>query len=179
MSKKVLILTTSLRHGSNSDALAEQFAKGAEDAGHSVETVSLRDKNLQFCRGCLACQNTGTCVIKDDVAPLLDQIRTADVLVFATPIYFYEMSGQMKVLLDRTNPLYPVEYAFRDVYLLATAAEPEERAVDGAVDGLNGWIACFEKVRLAGVVRGVGADAPSKIQDNPALSQAYEMGRQV
>lgn len=179
MSKKVLMITTSLRHGSNSDALAEQFAKGAEAAGHSVETVSLRDKNLQFCRGCLTCQNTGACVIKDDVAPVLEQIRTADVLVFATPIYFYEMSGQMKVLLDRTDPLYPVEYTFRDVYLLATAAEPEESAVDGAVNGLNGWIACFEKARLAGVVRGVGADAPNTIQDNPALAQAYEMGRRV
>lgn len=104
MSKKILIITTSLRRGSNSDALAEQFAKGAAQAGHSVETLSLRDKNLQFCRGCLACQSTGKCVIRDDVAPMLEQIRTADVLVFATPIYFYEMSGQMKVLLDRTDP---------------------------------------------------------------------------
>lgn len=179
MSKKVLILTTSLRHGSNSGALAEQFARGAAEAGHSVEAVSLREKDLQFCRGCLACQDTGKCVIRDDVAPLLEQVRTADVLVFATPIYFYEMSGQMKVLLDRTNPLYPVEYAFRDVYLLATAAEPGESAMDGAVNGLTGWIACFGKARLAGVVRGVGADGPNTVQDSPAMAQAYEMGRRA
>ena len=179
MSKKILIITTSLRRGSNSDALAEQFAKGAAQAGHSVETLSLRDKNLQFCRGCLACQSPGKCVIRDDVAPMLEQIRTADVLVFATPIYFYEMSGQMKVLLDRTDPLYPVEYSFRDIYLLATAAEGEECAVDGAVNGLNGWIACFEKARLAGVVRGVGADGPNTIQINPAMVQAYEMGKRA
>ena len=110
---------------------------------------------------------------------MLEQIRTADVLVFATPIYFYEMSGQMKVLLDRTDPLYPVEYSFRDIYLLATAAEGEECAVDGAVNGLNGWIACFEKARLAGVVRGVGADGPNTIQINPAMVQAYEMGKRA
>ena len=111
------------RQGGNSDALAASFAEGARSAGHTVSHCSLRDKSLHFCLGCLSCQETPGCVLQDDMAEILSQMRTADVLVFATPIYFYEMSGQMKTLLDRTNPSFSGEYAFRAVYLLAAAAE--------------------------------------------------------
>ena len=180
MSKKVLILSTSPRKAGNSAALAERFAEGAREAGHRVETVSLHDKTIGFCKGCLACQQTQKCVIRDDMDAVLEKMLHADVIVFATPIYFYEMSGQMKTLLDRTNPLFPQDYAFRDIYLLASAAESEESAVDGAVNGLNGWIACFEKTRLCGVVRGVGATEPGDMAALPNLLQdAYEMGRKV
>ena len=179
MGKNILIIATSPRPGGNSEILADEFAQGAREAGHQAEKVCLHDKSIGFCKGCLACQKTQRCVIRDDADAIAQKMLRADVLVFATPIYFYEMSGQMKVLLDRTDPLYPVEYSFRDIYLLATAAEGEECAVDGAVNGLNGWIACFEKARLAGVVRGVGADGPNTIQINPAMVQAYEMGKRA
>lgn len=97
----------------------------------------------------------------------------------ATPIYYYEMCGQMKTMLDRVNPLYPAGYAFRDIYLLAAAADTDRGAMDGAIQGLEGWIACFEKARLAGTVFGGGAGALGTIQGNPALKEAYEMGRNV
>ena len=106
-------------------------------------------------------------------------MRTADVIVFATPIYYYEMCGQMKTMLDRSNPLYSAGYAFRDIYLLAAAAEQEESAMDGAIKGLGGWIACFEKARLAGTVFGGGADAVGAIRGNHALEKAFEMGRAI
>ena len=88
MSKKVLIISTSLRKNSNSDALAKSFAEGARSAGNEVETVSLTGKNITFCKGCLACQSIGRCVIKDDAIVLAEKMRTADVLAFATPIYY-------------------------------------------------------------------------------------------
>lgn len=176
MKKRVLILSTSPRQGSNSDALAASFAEGARSAGHTVSHCSLRDKSLHFCLGCLSCQETPGCVLQDDMAEILSQMRTADVLVFATPIYFYEMSGQMKTLLDRTNPLFSGEYAFRAVYLLAAAAEAAPQAVDGALHGLEGWLACFPKATLQGVVCGCGVTGAGEIQDSPALSQARAMG---
>ena len=179
MSKKVLIISTSPRKGSNSDTLAEEFARGAREAGHEVEKISLRDKTIGFCQGCLACQKTGRCVIHDDADTIAQKMLTSDVIVFATPIYYYEMSGQMKTMLDRANPLYPSDYAFRDIYLLATAADTDESAMDGAVKGLEGWIACFEKARLAGTVFGGGADAVGTIQGNPALEKAYGMGKNI
>lgn len=104
----------------------------------------------------------------------------AEVLVFATPIYFYEMSGQMKTLLDRTNPLFPGAYAFRDIYLLAASADEEENSMNGAVKGLDGWISCFDRAHLAGVIRGVGADKIGEIQKLPEiLNAAYELGKNV
>ena len=99
--KKVIVISTSLRPGSNSHAMAEQFARGAEAAGHHVEFVSLRGKEIKFCVGCLSCQKTGACVIKDDVPAIMESVLNADVVCWATPIYYYEMSGQMKTLIDR------------------------------------------------------------------------------
>lgn len=178
MSKKVLVLSTSPRIGGNSETLADAFIKGAEEAGHEVKKICLYDKRIEFCRGCLACQTTGKCILHDDAEKIVAQMKAADVLVFATPIYFYEMSGQMKTLLDRTNPLFPAEYEFRDIYLLSASADEEESAMDGAVKGLEGWIGCFEKSRLAGVVRGTGADKKGQIENcTKALSAAYEMGK--
>ena len=104
----------------------------------------------------------------------------ADVIAFATPVYYFEMSGQMKTLLDRSNPLYTSDYAFRDIYLLASAAENDDSAVDGPINGLKGWIACFEKCAFKGAVRGVGATAPGDIRQHTAvLEAAYKMGRQA
>ena len=158
MSKNVLVISTSPRRNGNSKLLADAFANGARQAGNSVENISLHDKTICFCKGCLSCQKSQRCVIHDDADTIAQKMRAADVLVFATPIYYYGMSGQMKTMLDRGNPLYASDYAFREVYLLAAAAEEEEHTMDGAVNGLRGWLACFPKARLAGTVFGGGVD---------------------
>ena len=96
----------------------------------------------------MACQKTQKCVIKDDAAAIVEKMKNADVLVFATPIYYYEMSGQLKTLLDRANPLYTSDYAFREVYLLTTAAEDEISVPEKATSGLMGWIDCLKRQNL-------------------------------
>lgn len=106
-------------------------------------------------------------------------MRSADVLVFATPIYYYEMCGQMKTLLDRANPLYGSDYAFRDVYLIAAAAEDSDEVWARAASGLEGWIACFPKAHLSGVIFGGNATAVNTIQNSPAMKRAFEMGKTV
>lgn len=179
MRKKVLIVTTSLRANSNSDALAQAFARGAKDAGHTVEVVSLKGKQIAFCRGCLACLKTGRCVIQDDAVALAEKVGQADVAAFATPVYYYGLSGQLKTLLDRCNSLYGRSYAFRSIYLLATAAEAEDSAVEGSVRGLQGWIDCFEKASLAGTVFAGGVNGPGDIQNHPSLEIAYETGKTI
>ena len=176
MSKKVLIISTSLRQRSNSDALAEAFAVGAREAGHQVEKISLTGRNIGFCLGCLACLKTGRCVLKDDAPAITEKIHDADVLVFATPIYYYEMSGQMKTMLDRANSLYGSDYRFTDVYFLSAAAEEEEGTDRRAVQGLEGWIDCFERARLAGTVFVGVVTAPGDIQQHPALEKARKLG---
>lgn len=179
MNKEILVISTSPRSGGNSDTLAEEWIRGAREAGNHVEKVTLYDKTIGFCRGCLTCQSTQHCVIQDDAGTIVQRMEKADVLVFATPIYYYGMSGQMKTLLDRANPLYSADYRFREVYLLSAAAEEDEHTADGAIAGLQGWIDCFEKARLAGTVFAGGVTSVGEIQGHPALKQAYAMGRQV
>lgn len=179
MSKEVLVISTSPRKSGNSETLAKEFAKGVKEAGHKVEMVNLRDKTIGFCKGCLVCQKTKHCVIDDDAEVIARKMLTAEVIAFATPVYFYGMSGQMKTMLDRSNPLYPSDYAFRDIYLLATAAEEEESAIDGTIKGLQGWIDCFEKSKLKGVVRGVNLFEVGDAEKNPVLREAYELGKKL
>ena len=177
--KNVLIISTSPRNGGNSESLALEFARGAQEAGNKVETVFFREKNIGFCKGCLACTKTNRCVIKDDAAELVEKMLAADVIAFATPIYYYEMSGQMKTLLDRGNPMYSADYAFRDIYLLSTAAEDEEDVPKRAVNGLEGWIECFPKAHLAGTVFAGGVNAIGDIKGHSAMNEAYQMGKAI
>ena len=175
---KVLVISTSLRLKSNSDALAESLIRGARDAGHEVEHISLKGKDLKFCTGCLACQKTQQCVLKDDAVRIAERVKASDTLVFATPIYYYEMSGQMKTLLDRLNPLYPSDYRFRKVYMLMTAAEDEAFVPEKAVSGLQGWVNCFEKAELAGTLFCGGISEPGEAAGKrEARDKAYAFGK--
>lgn len=198
--KKVVVISASLRPGSNSHAMAEQFAKGAEAAGHQVELISLRGKEIRFCVGCLSCQQTGACIFKDDVPAIMERVLNADVVCWATPIYYYEMSGQMKTLIDRMNAMYSnvatseskasslalpsqsnvtegKDYRFRDIYLLTTAAEDDSFVPQRAESGLQGWIDCYGKCSLKGHLFCGGVDAPNEITGNAKLQEAYKMGK--
>ncbi|MBO4545378.1 MAG: flavodoxin family protein [Verrucomicrobia bacterium] len=177
--KRVVVISTSLRAGSNSDMLADKFAEGARSAGNEVEKISLTGKNIQFCKGCFACQKLGRCVIKDDVNDITAKVLKADVVVWATPIYYYEMSGQMKTLIDRMNAMYPLDYKFRDVYLLTTAAEDEKETPKRAETGLTGWIDCYPKSRLAGTLFCGGVNEAREIDGNKKLQEAFEMGKNI
>lgn len=179
MTKNVLVISTSIRRDSNSDRLAAEFARGAREAGNRVEEISLKDKSIAFCRGCLACQKTQRCVMRDDADLIAQKMLVADVVAFASPIYYYEMCGQMKTLLDRMNPLFSADYAFRDVYMLTCAADNAQQTPERAVSGLTGWIDCFEKASLAGTVFAGGVTDIGEIAGHPALQTAYDMGKSV
>ena len=98
-------------------------------------------------------------------------MRKADVLVFATPIYYYEMCGQMKTMLDRANPLYDSDYQFRDVLPSCISGRNRKSAMDGAIKGISGWIECFPNSKLAGTVFGGGADVVGAIQGNFGITK--------
>ena len=102
MSKSVLILSGSPRRGGNSDILCDEFMKGAIEAGTKVEKIRVSEKNISYCKGCYACKNTGICAIKDDMTDILQKIIDTDVLVLASPVYFYSIDAQLKAVIDRT-----------------------------------------------------------------------------
>lgn len=177
--KKVVVISTSLRSGSNSDMLADKFIDGAVSVGNSVEKVSLAGKKIAFCKGCHACQKLGRCVIDDDVNEIMKKVLAADVVVWATPIYYYEMSGQMKTLIDRMNAMYPLDYKFRDIYMLTTAAEDDVETPKRAEAGLTGWIDCYPKCRMAGTLFCGGVNSPGDIKGNVKLNEAFNMGTTI
>jgi multimeric flavodoxin WrbA len=179
MGKKVLVIGTSPRLHGNSNILAQAFAEGAEASGNDVEFIPLAGKKIGFCVGCWACLKTQRCVFHDDADIVVQKMKNADVVVFATPIYYYEMSGQMKTLLDRTNCLYTADYKFRQIYLLTSAEATAPETPEHAVGGLKGWLKVFRKAHLAGTVFAGGTTEDGTIKGHPEIEEAKRMGTEV
>ncbi len=178
--KKVLIISTSLRPNANSEILAKEVELGAKESGHEVEFVTLKDKVINFCKGCLACQKLGKCVINDDANEITLKMKDADVIVWATPVYYYEMSGQMKTLIDRANSLFATGKKFSETYVITTSADSSKGVAQTVLNGINGWIACFSNLELKGCLEAGGLDNPNDVQNrNDLLEQAYNMGKNI
>lgn len=175
--KNIFVISSSLRNGSNSEILAKELVRGAS-LNNNVEYISLKNIDLKFCLGCLSCQRTGKCVISDDIGSYLDKISNADILVFATPIYYYGMSGQLKTFLDRLNPLYNRNNKFKEVYLLATCADDSLSAIDKTILALNGWIECFEGVELKGTLLATSSSGPNTLAEE-FKNKAYSLGESI
>ena len=124
MSKQVLIISSSPRKGGNSDTLCDQFLKGAAEAGNRVEKIRLADLKIDYCSACYACKTTGRCVKRDEMEQIIEKMRDADVIVLATPVYFYTMCAQMKTMIDRTlGGAQTSGLENKEFYLIATAAD--------------------------------------------------------
>ena len=177
MPKKILILSASPRKGGNSDLLCDQFARGAEEAGHKVEKIRVQEKKIAPCLACYGCRNTGVCVQKDDMADILDKMVQADVLVLATPVYFYSMDGQLKTLIDRTLPRY-TEIRDKEVCFIATAAAGRG-AMERTVDAMRGFTDCLPGAKVKGTVYGSGVYQKGEVMDTRAFQEAYQLGKKL
>lgn len=179
MSKKVLVLSASPRKGGNSDLLCDQFMLGAEEAGNQTEKIFLRDKMINYCIGCGTCYNMrGDCSQKDDMPEVLEKMVTADVIVMATPVYFYTMNGQMKTLIDRTCSRY-TEINNKDFYFIVAAADDSKQAMERTLEGFRGFTSCLEETKENGIIYGTGAWNMGDIKGNKAMEHAYKMGKAV
>ena len=177
--KNVLIISASPRKGGNSDTLCDRFAQGAKESGNNVEKIFIAAINIGYCRGCGVCNSTHKCVQKDDMAEILDKMVSADVIVLATPVYFYTMDGQMKTFIDRTVPRY-TEIKNKDFYFIMTAADTEKASLERTLEAFRGFTEdCLEGAREAGIIYGVGAWNVGEIKNTPSYDEAYEMGRKV
>lgn len=177
--KQVLILSGSPRRGGNSDVLCDRFAEGAKAAGNAVEKLFIASKNIGYCRGCGVCNTTHRCVQKDDMEAILEKMVNADVIVLASPVYFYSIDGQLKTLIDRTVARY-TEIANKDFYYILTAADTEKASLNRSVETLRGFTEdCLPNPHEKGIIYGVGAWQIGEVQDTPAYHEAYEMGKKV
>lgn len=173
MSKKVLILSGSPRKGGNSDTLCDEFARGARESGHAVEKIRVSEKNI----GCYACKN-GPCIQHDDMGEILQKIIDADVLVLASPVYFYSICAQLKALIDRTVARWE-EVRDKELYYIATCADGETASTDTTLACFRGYADCIEGAKEMGYVLGTGVYALGEVQDTRAMAEAYELGKSV
>ncbi|AJY68337.1 NADPH-dependent FMN reductase [Geobacter sulfurreducens] len=179
MAKKIVVLSGSPRKGGNSELLCDQFIRGATEAGHQAEKINVSDKRIAYCTACDACQgNGGRCVQKDDMAEILDRMISADVLVMASPVYFYTMNAQMKTLIDRTYARYTA-VSNKEMYFIMTAAVGNKDLLERTLESFRGFTACLNGAKEKGVIYGTGAWNKGDIKKSPAMSQAYEMGKNV
>lgn len=179
MTKKILVLSGSYRKGGNSDLLCDQFINGAHESGHQVEKIFVNDQKIGYCMGCGVCNNTHRCVQHDDMAEILDKMVNSDVIVMATPVYFYTMNGQMKTLIDRTVPRYE-EISGKEFYFIVAAADGRHEAMQNTLEGFRGFTRdCLPGAQEKGIIYGTGAWQKGDILNSPAMQQAYEMGKNV
>jgi len=179
MSKQIVILSSTPRRGGNSELLCEEFMRGAKEAGHAATLIALREKKIGYCTACDACQkNGGACVLQDDMAEVLERMIAADVIVLATPVYFYTLCAQLKTLIDRCYARYTAIRG-KEFYFLVTAAVGQKKLLERTVESLRGFTACLDGAKERGIVYGTGAWNVGDIRKSPAMGQAYELGKSV
>lgn len=177
--KKVLILEGSPRGHGNSNILSDQFTKGAEEAGHEVEKIQISRKKVAGCLGCNACyRNGGACVQKDDMEEIREKMLAADVIVLASPIYFYSMSAQLKTVIDRTYAFYQ-GLEGKTFYYIITCAATDASFTETMKASLDGFTCCVPKSVVGDIVLGIGTNECGDVKELPAMQEAYEMGKNI
>lgn len=178
--KKVLILSGSPRKEGNSDILCNQFMQGALDAGNEVEKIRVTEKKIAPCTGCYFCKdNGGRCAFNDDMGDILQKMIDCDVLVLATPVYFYSMCAQLKTVIDRTVARW-TELANKELFYIMTAAENDEDTMDSTLASLHGFARCIDGYEEKGVLYGKGVYEKGEVLGREELMQiAYEMGNSI
>ena len=179
MSKNVLILSGSPRKNGNSDLLCNEFMRGAKESGNQVEKIFLGDKKIGYCKGCYYCTNTGgICAIKDDMAEILEKIHSADVIVMASPVYFYSIDAQMKALIDRCVAQW-TEIRNKKFYYIMTAAEDSETVMNCTLECFRGFAKCLEGSEEKGVICAKGFYKAGEIKGSDYMLTAYNMGKGI
>lgn len=179
MSKKVLILSGSPRKGGNSDLLCDEFLRGAQESGHQVEKIFLRSKKVAPCNACYYCTKSGgECAIQDDMGEILDKMQDADVIVMASPVYFYSIDAQMKAVIDRSVARW-TNIPNKEFYYIMTAAEDTDTVMDCTLECFRGFAACLNGSVEKGVICGKGVYEAGAVKGLPVMTKAYEMGKRV
>lgn len=178
MSKKVLVISASPRKSGNSDLLCDSLIQGATQAGHKIEKVFLADKKISYCTGCGVCNSTQVCVQQDDMSSLLDSMLAAEVIVMATPIYFYAMNGQLKTFIDRCCTKY-TKMLNKEFYFIMTAADEHSSSVERTMEGFRGFMDCLGGAQEKGVLYATQVWQKGDVKDTQFVEQAYKMGKSI
>lgn len=179
MSKNVLILEGSPRKGGNSDILCDEFMRGAVESGNKVEKIRVADCKVAPCKACYHCRdNGGECIFKDDMQEILCKMIEADVIVLASPVYFYSISAQLKAVIDRTVARW-LEVKNKEFYYIVTAADEESVSAETTLACFRGYADCVEGAVERGIILGMGCYEKGEVRGKEAMKEAHLAGRGV
>jgi multimeric flavodoxin WrbA len=182
---KIIALLGSPRPESNSTILAKAFLDACQDRGATVEAYFLNKMHYQGCQACMSCKTkTEACILADDLTPVYEAIRQADVLVIVSPVYFGDLSGQLKTAFDRFYAYLDANFASRlpagkqGVFIFTQGNPDEEQFKDifGRYETFMNWLN-FQRIHL---IRACGLQGPGEVKERPqALQQAVDLANRV
>ena len=177
MTKNILVLVGSPRHNGNTELLADAFIKGAVEEGNKVTKYVLQGKKILPCIDCQACFKDGKCILEDDMDEVYELLRTTNILVLASPVYFYGISAQLKALLDRLHNPVRDTFPINSSVLLSVCADTAEAFIPSiamykAIGRYLGW-------EDKGIVTVSDVENKGDIAGRAELNLAYELGKKV
>jgi multimeric flavodoxin WrbA len=179
MSKNIVVLSGSPRKNGNTDRLVSAFIEGAESEGRAVSLFRVADMKISGCLGCNHCfDEKGVCIQKDDMKQILDALRKADAIVLASPVYYWAVSAQLKLAIDRTYALISDKPPIKRAALLMTCGDGRIETADSALTMFSS-ICSFSKWEDTGVVIATGLHAPGEIEGRGELDQARALGQKI
>lgn len=174
---RIVVLEGSPHKKGSSNLLAEQFIRGAEEAGHFITVLDAAHMDMHPCLGCEHCGMNGECVHKDDNHVIRDALLASDMVVFVTPIYYFGMSAQLKMVIDRFYS-YTTRLSGKHLKaVLITAAWDSDKDVMPYIEEHYKKLCRYMHFENVGTVLGTGCGSPSVTQGTKHMKDAYELGR--
>jgi multimeric flavodoxin WrbA len=179
MSNNIVVLSGSPRKGGNTEKLAAAFIESAKSAGKHVTAFNATGMKLGGCMGGEHCfVEKGVCIQNDDMLQILEALKTADAIVLVSPIYFFDMTAQLKLAIDRTFALLSVGTPIKKAAFLMTCGDSSEKAAEGAVVTYKNMLA-YSKWQDAGVIIATGLHKPGEIEGRVELDKAKQLGVEI
>lgn len=179
ISKKVLILMSSPRLNCNTDKLCNKFKEGALMQGHSVVKIDIAKKNIKHCDSCYKCKEPPyECHINDDMFYVLNEFLSADVIVLASPVYFYSISAQLKTFIDRCVVKWE-NIADKEFYYIISAAQNSKLATVATIACMRGFVTCLKNSKERDILCACGINSSNPIENTDYLNQAFQMGTSI
>ena len=177
--KKVVIVSSSPRKDGNTEQLCKEFMRGAKEAGNTVEMIRLNDYKINFIDEAevdSGMHGVRSLSKRDDAAMILEKMDSADVIVLASPVYFMNITGQMKTLMDRTFSTN-VGMSSKEYYYITACTDNSESTADCAIRGFDGYTMCLPGSEVKGMIKAYGCQ--DRGSAGKYMDAAYKLGKSV
>ncbi len=174
--KTVLVLSASPRRGGNTDLLCDEFVRGAREAGGDVEKIFLDDYKIDFFHECH--EHSADSVSADDQAPLIiEKMTKADIIVLSSPVYYMNIDGQLKTLMDRCYRNKGL--GGKEFYYITACADAEDSTAETAIFAFRGFVVCLPEPVERGMVKAVGIGRKGAVEQSQYMQEAYNLGKTI